>query len=445
MVQTIVAKEKLDCQHLLGQFLDESHYDVVIDQDTDFYIPAPCSALEAVDCYSSCDGCPIARNEERVGFIFRKNFFSAEEQKGAYEGLNHCADGYSNNRGLAAGPKVEKIGNRDWLTACQYEILEVMKKGKTPLPGFDPVQEVLDKYADGDKETTRGCMWLIHSTKRDNFKWTEWLAHARTLSVDEQKLEATRVEKEYISISTYASPVHSSVAGSMDRYPRYPFARLCAYNRDRPELFAKSFPFLQRLSEGFRDFLPKRWANQKAACDKIDPQFVVDGTVFTTITVNKTFRTGAHLDAGDLEAGFSNLSVITDGNSDYTGGLLVCPEYRAAIAIRPGDLLLVANHNIIHGNTPIDGNRCSIVAYFREKLVGTGSFEYERAREEYVEGRKTDPVLSKNRTMFNGVTPDMWEEQAWYDFCREKVGEKQLFANHPMAMPKEEAGLDAFF
>jgi len=36
-----------------------------------------------------------------------------------------------------------------------------------------------------------------------------------------------------------------------------------------------------------------------------------------------------------------------------TGGYLIFPEYRIAVNVRPGDLLLVSNHEIIHGNTEI--------------------------------------------------------------------------------------------
>ena len=39
MVRRIVAREKHDCEHLLGQFVDESHYDTVIEADTDCYMP----------------------------------------------------------------------------------------------------------------------------------------------------------------------------------------------------------------------------------------------------------------------------------------------------------------------------------------------------------------------------------------------------------------------
>ena len=40
MVRTIVAETKLDCEHLLGQFLDESHFDEIINEDK-LRIPHP--------------------------------------------------------------------------------------------------------------------------------------------------------------------------------------------------------------------------------------------------------------------------------------------------------------------------------------------------------------------------------------------------------------------
>ena len=37
MVKVIVADSKLNCEHLLGQYLDESHFDTVINDDTDCF------------------------------------------------------------------------------------------------------------------------------------------------------------------------------------------------------------------------------------------------------------------------------------------------------------------------------------------------------------------------------------------------------------------------
>ena len=160
----------------------------------------------------------------------------------------------------------------------------------------------------------------------------------------------------------------------------------------------------------------------KAAADKIDPRFLVPDTVFTTITVNKTFRTACHRDAGDLDSGLSNLLVL--GTGDYTGGYLVFPEYRVAVNVRPGDLLLVNNHEVIHGNTPIVLNnpddatceRISVVCYFRENMLELKSYEYEALRKQYVEERRMNKAHPLQRPLWNGVSPGMWEDKEWYDY-----------------------------
>ena len=62
MVKVIVADRKHDCQHLLGQFVDESHYDLLVEEDYDVYMPLPPGAEETY-------------GEERIVFKFRKNYF----------------------------------------------------------------------------------------------------------------------------------------------------------------------------------------------------------------------------------------------------------------------------------------------------------------------------------------------------------------------------------
>jgi hypothetical protein len=149
----------------------------------------------------------------------------------------------------------------------------------------------------------------------------------------------------------------------------------------------------------------------------IDPKFLVSDTVFTTITVNKNFRTAAHRDAGDYTEGFSNLSVLTDGSKEYAGAYLVVPEYRAAINIRPGDLLLINNHECIHGNTPLIGDadmeRISIVCYFREDMLEPGSWEYEALRRQFVTERSKNKEHKNWRPLWNGVSAGMWESEEW--------------------------------
>lgn len=95
----VLTIEKLNCENLLGQFVDESHFDRIITEDTDLY---------ALDQFSEQNG------EHNVIFKFRKNVFSAEEQQGAYEGLMPAAVP-TQNRGLAAGPRAESQGQRDYI------------------------------------------------------------------------------------------------------------------------------------------------------------------------------------------------------------------------------------------------------------------------------------------------------------------------------------------
>ena len=98
-------------------------------------------------------------------------------------------------------------------------------------------------------------------------------------------------------------------------------------------------------------------------------------TPFTTITCNKSFRTAAHVDKGDLKAGFGVLCCF----GDFEGCDLVFPRYRAAVRYREGDVLLADVHQV-HGNTPLlnpDGTvprvgrepeRLVCVFYYQEKM-----------------------------------------------------------------------------
>ncbi len=436
MARVIVAETKLDCEHLLGKFLDESHFDVLIDEDCDFYAPNNTLSDSDVD-------------EARCLFKLRKGAFSAEEQQGAYEGLIGAAV-ESQNRGMAAGPKGGKLGKegsnagRDWVTGWQLAVLDALQNPSARLDGRHEVEVLIAEKDSFKEDSARGIVWLrskIVATgeEYDGF-FDKWLNNLIE-NVDRSKWaeEAQTLIKNCISNTSYANPVFSGIAGFFDRYPRYPYGRVCSYNHRHPELFEKSFPYLRKLNSLFAELLPQRWSNQRAAADKLDPKFLVGGdTVFTTLTVNKSFRTAAHRDAGDLGSGFSNLGVISTGK-DFKGGYLVLPEYRAAVNIRPGDLLLIANHDAIHGNTPIEsvtGNpddveRMSIVAYFRENMLQLGSWEYETLRRDYVESRRLNENHPMWRPLWNGVSEKMFDQQEWYDFVIASGNQHMLDEYHP--------------
>lgn len=182
-----------------------------------------------------------------------------------------------------------------------------------------------------------------------------------------------------ISNTNHAIGVESGIVGYFDRNPRFPYCRLTAFNLDHPDRFATALPFIRAVDRVFAAEVPNRYAAQKAMIDRTHPDFRISGTVFTTVTVNRNWRTAVHKDAGDLREGFGVLSVLQAGS--YSGGLLVLPKFRVAVDIRSTDVLLVDVHQW-HGNTPIVGEsrryeRISCVFYYRERMADCGSSEEE--------------------------------------------------------------------
>jgi hypothetical protein len=442
MTKILVAPIKHDCSHMQGQFPTEKDYDLLIEEDMDVYMP-------------EIPGHPeMTGTEERIILKFRKNYFTKEQQDQAYAGLREAAV-ETQNRGMAAGPRGEKLGNREWVTEYESDIIEYFSNPGANLYGDDPVEDIRESHK-GKKEqaSTRNNVWGIQAVKKDNFDFETWVDSTKNLPDEDKKKEVDRIVKKYVCSTTYANGVFSGIAGWFDRYPRIPYGRATSYTAREPEKFAMAFPFLQSLAKGFKDLLPKRFAAQMEAASKVDSGFLVPGTPFTTVTVNKTFRTACHFDAGDLTSGLSNLLVLSN-NGNYSGCYLVAPEYRVAVNVRPGDLLLINNHEVMHGNTEIklldeEAERVSLVCYFREKMLELGSKVYEDCRYEYVESRRLDKEHPghKNedgspRHLWNGVSAGMWEDKEWYDYCESKLGADKLKKYHPESVKSND--LESFF
>ncbi len=117
------------------------------------------------------------------------------------------------------------------------------------------------------------------------------------------------------------------------------------------------------------------------------------------------------------------------------------PEIRIAINVRPGDLLLVNNHECMHGNTPIvlnddEAERISLVCYLREKMLELGSKQYEDIRYQFVESRRKNPEHPMQRRLWNGISEGMWESQEWYDYLERNGGRAMVEKYHPKAYEK---------
>ena len=184
-----------------------------------------------------------------------------------------------------------------------------------------------------------------------------------------------------LSNSPKSKNVNSSIIGYADRYPRIPYCRQTAFTEKHFNIYKESLPYIQSISKVFAESLPERFENQKKMWDKTSDDFKIQDTVFTTVTVNKNFRTAGHYDAGDLKNGFGNLAVLHTG--EYTGAYTVIAKYGVAVDVRNCDLALFDVHEL-HGNTPAISKtpyeRISIICYYREKMIYCGTSEQELQR-----------------------------------------------------------------
>lgn len=190
--------------------------------------------------------------------------------------------------------------------------------------------------------------------------------------------------------------VFSSVLGYFEETPfmKLP-CRLTSYTQRYFENFKKGIPFIQELNKCFKALTPNEYKKQFERASK-QKSFQIDDTAFSSVTINRNFRTALHMDDGDFREGFGNLSVIERGQ--YTGGYTIFPRYKIGFNVRTGDYLAMNVHEFhcntemvetekqkkynkelpkIHFDDPATGTlggeknftRISFVCYLREKLI----------------------------------------------------------------------------
>jgi hypothetical protein len=458
--QTVyIAQFTIPSEDLLGKFVDDSFYDIIIDHNADVYLPPEQDIANTDEDESDY----LKRIDEScLAFKFRKNVFTLDEQEGAFDGL-YSAAGESNNRGLAAGPRCEKSGNREWVTSFQQDILSYYEDGQPQrVDGANQIESLIEKHKDLEDEI-RGSVWLRSKIEGEFGVYKNFFGIAMerldSLSIVDAIDYAQTIRKDMLSDTSYATPIWSGISGFYGRYPRIPYGRATAHTDHNREEFEKCYPFARKLDAEFKRLVPGRYEKQKVFSDRLDDKFIIgEDTTFTTITVNTTqsdrnARCACHRDAGSLNEGFSNLTVITKDGKSWNGGYLVAPEVRAAINIRPGDLLLIDNMRIIHGNTPIkepdsgpdEMLRMSLIFYYREDMDKLGTWDYEHTRRAFVDSRRKNEDHELWRPFWNGVSPSMWTSDEWYDYLKEQdKGLEWLEDYHPEAL-EEKSDLDAFF
>ena len=87
-------------------------------------------------------------------------------------------------------------------------------------------------------------------------------------------------------------------------------------------------PLFREIDELYKELMPQKHQKQMDRAN-LKPTFKIPDTSFSTITINRNFRTALHRDAGDYEEGFGNLTVIRRGK--YHGGYTVFPQFGVGV------------------------------------------------------------------------------------------------------------------
>lgn len=250
-------------------------------------------------------------------FMFRKNVIPTSLCKQAYGVLRHAATP-TNNRGNAAG---------------EFDVKE--------------------------DETLQGYAGVVGEGKK-------------------AKRFQTITKDGYVSKTLRAKTVNSGIIGYFDRTVRFPYCRQTAWTEKNFDQFRGAYPYIKKISDLFREACPERWEAQNEMAQKTNKDFLIGDTVFTTVTVNKNFRTAIHTDAGDFKGGLGNIAVLQAGK--FTGGFTCLPRYRIGFDVRNTDVCFFNVHEW-HGNLEIKAKapyeRISIVSYYRENMFRCGSAEDE--------------------------------------------------------------------
>lgn len=219
-----------------------------------------------------------------------------------------------------------------------------------------------------------------------------------------------KIRKDGSISNTYGSVVvESSIIGFLDRYPRTNFCRKTAWTQSHPENWATIEKYTKKVNDVYKKFCPQEYDQHFIFAGKTSPDFLINGTAFTTITLNRNFQTHYHRDAGNLEQGFAAMTYMKKGK--FSGGEVVFPNYRCAAKLRNFDLIVFRNTEI-HGNLPIEsirGNenyeRITSVFFYRKNMIFCGTAQEELARAKRNKGDQiigpTTEDLNKGRWCAN--------------------------------------------
>lgn len=145
--------------------------------------------------------------------------------------------------------------------------------------------------------------------------------------------------------------------------------RMTQFTKNEPEKWQEVVPLIIKIDGLFKKLVSDKYRKQKQRAI-MTPDFIIEKTAFSTITINYNWRTALHRDAGDFVEGFGNLVVLEKG--DVKGGYLGFPQYGICVQVKDGDFMAMDVHQW-HCNTELENTkesvRLSMVSYLREGMI----------------------------------------------------------------------------
>ena len=309
VVNKLYTDEEIKC--LEGNWIDESYIKhPIIQSDTDVY-------------YLNDN------NEEILLLKFRKNVITDEELQIGWDSYKDLAKP-SRGRGASAGP-IDKSG--------QYWSKRVIVNDNKWMTSYLSPKglELKEKYDELSLED------LLKKCEEYNIDSTDLSRHDITINI---------IKKEGgVSKMRVNNQVASSAIGYFDadnKMSKTP-CRLTYFSKHNFDNYQKGFPFLEKIDKLYKELVPDAHERQYERANK-KPHLKISNTAFSTVTINRNFRTALHRDANDFKQGFGNLTVIERGK--YQGGYTVFPQFGVGINLRNNDFVVMDVHQW-HSNTPM--------------------------------------------------------------------------------------------
>ena len=309
-----------------GHFFPLSHFKTIIDSDCDVY------------------------GDNKLLLSFRKNVINKKICCQAWEALYKEAQKKHNNRGAAAG------------------LLDTSK-----LPAYV-------------KETTKSQKFRTYYTGKDGKEKKDHLSNSVSSGIigyydkpDRNDFQPSNINSLSMKKKKQVLKSHLKKSKKLSKMP----CRLTKFTKTETKKWKKSIPLIVEADKQFKKLVPNRHQAQLKQA-KATPNFQIENTAFSTVTLNYNFRTATHRDKGDLPEGFGNLLVLEKSECDsknskpFKGGFLGFPQYGVAVNVRQGDFLAMDVHQW-HCNTPLQHSkkildsgqvgRLSIVCYLRKNMI----------------------------------------------------------------------------